>query len=336
MRVGTIWTMVRVSILTSSLLAVGVHSAMVWSNVDHFDVILQSKEDAPLWAKLVKDIRAIHELWLLDKPTVRIEGFQYPGGKTPETFDDFALVALPIIEDVRMLLEPVDDDTVGLELALMILQQPPFNIDNAADAASILDTLTGYFINIPNWIEGLVSGSQTIGDWNTNPLSAIFWLFGASVATSPTSGKSKIIWDTKRPAFIRKLFLHLKWNLEWAAEEFEAQAPLIEALAPEYSIETEKAFNSMVLWTGHYAQLIKRVLDDLAAIQMTESFEAVYDNSGSPSPVKPKRVIKQYKKPKGGERQTSLVDGIKELRAGEALRTEGGDRVETNDSSPRN
>ncbi|KAF3901348.1 hypothetical protein ABW21_db0201713 [Orbilia brochopaga] len=333
MRVSIFSTVLRASLLASSLLALGVPATVVWSDVDHFDVILRSK-DAAIWANLVKDIRALHELWLIDKPTLRIQGFK-PNGQTLETFDDFAEIALPIIEDIRILFEPIDDDTVGLELALKIVQHPRFGgIENAHHAVSILDTLTGYFINLPSWIEGIISATGNIDNFGSNPLSVVFWLFGASLASSP-SGKPRIVWDTTRPGFIRKLFLHLKLELQWAADEFETRAPMIEALTPDHSVEIESVFNSMVLWTGHYAQVVQRVLDDLNAIQGTKSFEAVYGTAGSPK-ANMKKILQQFKRPwNAPEQQFTLTEELQELREAEALRTEpAAAGIETNDESP--
>ncbi|KAJ6263136.1 hypothetical protein Dda_1696 [Drechslerella dactyloides] len=330
MRVGILSAVIRTGLLVSSLLTLGV-SGQVVSNVDQFNVILKSKEDAALWVKLVKDIKAIQDLWLVDKATMRVDGVKYPGGKAPEIFDDYASVALSIVEEVRRLLEPTDDDTVGLELALEILARPPFNIETAHHAVSILDTLTGYLLNIPTWIETIVSGSIGIDDFNTNPYASIFWLFGGSLRMSSTSAKPRVAWDPERPSFIRRLFLVLKLELDWATEEFEAQQPMLEALAPEFGVEGARAFNSLVLWTGHYAQLVKRVSDDLYAIRKSESFRAVYKNTGAALPADLRKYFQKHLQLPARARQTSLVAGLNELRAAEVMRTEG----ETIDSSPR-
>ncbi|EPS38245.1 hypothetical protein H072_8074 [Dactylellina haptotyla CBS 200.50] len=303
---------------------------IAWSSLDVFDILLHSKEDRELWAALTMEIKFIRDWYINYGPITRDPDHKYPAWLKP--WDELAVDALKIIEDVRVKFEPVDTDTEEFTYALAILEGK-FKIDSELDAVTILDTLDGYLQDVPKWVKGVVNLVKGVQSYQVNPYSVIFWFFDGSLVRGTSGGDTMVSWQTSRPGDIRKLLLHSKLEFGWAGAEFQTQQEFLRTFSEDFDYPDLITLETLTTYCTYYSEKLRAMFEIVDRIRKSDAFKSLYEVSGFPLPRDLERFYNQYRNMPPAQRRITLARDIVTLSDAEEVRAVADTIFSSNDAS---
>ncbi|KAF3183432.1 hypothetical protein TWF225_000176 [Orbilia oligospora] len=297
----------------------GVESKVAWSSIDLFDNLISTEHENVRWNKLATAIQELKQWPKYSGPATKVDVNVKPP-RLAKPWEELVDTALGVIEDVRVQLEPVDTDMEALDRASNLLQE--LKLGSVLDVIRALDTVDGYFTSFPKWIAGLTGLITYVETYEKNPMSVVFWMFGASLGRLTSGGETMVIWQTDHPYEILSMFSRLQLELMEAGVDIRKGSELAEALAIDFGNKEWLAFQEMITYCIHYAGAATRTISAIEAIMQTKGFKSPYQQSGLMYPI-PKELEEFYEKYKGippEKRRMTLLEDVNTMSEIEAMR----------------
>ncbi|KAK6518071.1 hypothetical protein TWF506_005233 [Arthrobotrys conoides] len=299
-----------------------VEPKVAWSSTDVFNPLISTKDDKARWNQLaaaIKELKKWPVYYILapdgsESPPIRVR-----------PWEELAEIALGVIEDVRVQLEPVDIDTEALDQASDLLQK--FELGSILDVIISLDTVDGYLTDVPKWLAGL-AGLITFGEaYEKNLMSIVFWMFGATFGSLTPGGEIMVIWETNHPYELLSMFLNIKLGFMEAGMDFEEILSIMEALAVDFGDKELLALQEIVAYCLHYEAAAKWTSSVIESIMKTGKFQLIYEQSNTlyPIPQELEGFYKKYESLPPGQRAVTLLEEINTMSEIEEMRRDGWD-----------
>ncbi|KAK6348165.1 hypothetical protein TWF718_005978 [Orbilia javanica] len=312
-------TILNVAVCFAVVFVTRVNSKVAWSLFDAFDILVSTKHENVRWYELATAIQELKQWSEYFGPTTWVNtGEDSPAWVRP--WDELSEIALNVIEDVRVQLEPVDTNVEALDRALGVLEE--FKLGSVSEVITALDTVDSYLTDVPKWLAGLTGLITSVESYEKNQMSVVFWMFGATLGRLTSGGETMIIWETNHPYDVLSMFSHLQLEFMEAAIDFRDTSYLIKALALEFGDKEWLALQDIMAYCAYYTGAARGIVSAIEAIMQTKGFKSLYKQSSIMYPI-PQELESFYEKYKGlppGQRRITLLQEVNTMSEIEAMR----------------